>query len=276
MLMSCRIPGCSSNRPNLCTLGVMRPKIIFQATWCHNCLYSNNLPRHTHATKRPFDAAKPIRQRSHIPSRSFETILIWRLNGRRGLQIRLWKKEGNGIDPSETHCTTADHADSADGWHQLRRKWMRRWFFGRHPTPTPTPTPTPNPSPTISALSPTNIKVGGNPFVLTVTGTNFVSASVVQWNGSNRPTTFVTSTQLSALIPASDIATGGKTTITVSTPAPGGGTSGSLSFNVRFLPRFAYVPDFGLSRISILSVNPETGQLLYSGYVPADSAGPVQ
>ena len=43
---------------------------------------------------------------------------------------------------------------------------------------------------------------------LTVNGTGFVSgASVVRFNGSARPTTFVNSTQLTAAIPASDLAT---------------------------------------------------------------------
>src|SRR5262245_27959589 len=85
------------------------------------------------------------------------------------------------------------------------------------PTPVPTPTPTPNPSPTISTISPSRTKVGGNGFTLTVTGSNFVAASVVQWNGSSRTTTFVSSTQLTAQISASDVASGGKTAVTVAT-----------------------------------------------------------
>src|SRR5260370_1082657 len=143
------------------------------------------------------------------------------------------------------------------------------------PAPTPTPTPTPTPPPTISALSPVGTKLGGPSFTLTVDGANFVAASVVQWNGSNRPTTFVSSSQLTAQIPASDIVNGGKAAITVSTPPPRGGTSSSLEFNLLFLPRFAYVTDFGTRRISTLSVDLSTGQLRYTGYAPADTPNPA-
>ncbi|MEK7831306.1 MAG: IPT/TIG domain-containing protein [Acidobacteriota bacterium] len=39
--------------------------------------------------------------------------------------------------------------------------------------------------------------------MLTVTGTNFVNTSVVRWKGTDRLTTFVSATQLTAQIPAS-------------------------------------------------------------------------
>jgi hypothetical protein len=41
---------------------------------------------------------------------------------------------------------------------------------------------------------------------LTLTGTNFWSGSVVQWNGVARPTTFVSNTQLTVLLSALDLA----------------------------------------------------------------------
>ncbi len=142
-------------------------------------------------------------------------------------------------------------------------------------SPTPTPTPTPNASPTLSALSPVSTKIGGPAFTLTVTGTGFVSASVVQWNGSNRPTTFVSNTELTAQISANDIATIGKTPITVFSPAPGGGTSTSLAFNVFPLTRFAYATASGSSRIFTLAADPASGRLLYTGYALAESSNPA-
>ena len=66
-----------------------------------------------------------------------------------------------------------------------------------------------SPPPTISSLSPASATAGGPAFTLTVNGSNFVSGSVVQWNGSNRTTTFVSATQLTAAITAADIATAG-------------------------------------------------------------------
>jgi 6-phosphogluconolactonase len=140
--------------------------------------------------------------------------------------------------------------------------------------PTPTPTPAPNPLPSLSTFSPMSAKVGGSAFTLTVNGTGFVPASVVQWNGSSRPTTFVSNTQITAQISASDIAALGKAVITVFTPTPGGGTSASLAFNVFPLPRFAYATASGSGRIFTLAADPTSGHLLYTGYALAESPNP--
>jgi C1A family cysteine protease len=89
-----------------------------------------------------------------------------------------------------------------------------------------------NPAPWASSLSPASATAGGTAFTLTVNGSNFVNGSTVQWNGNNRTTTFVNSTQLTTVISAADIATAGTASVTVFTPAPGGGTSNALSFTI--------------------------------------------
>lgn len=89
-----------------------------------------------------------------------------------------------------------------------------------------------NPAPTIASLNANSATAGGTAFTLTVTGTNFLSSSVVQWNGSARPTTFASSTSLQAAITAADIAAGGTAMVTVFNPAPGGGTSSGLAFTI--------------------------------------------
>jgi uncharacterized membrane protein len=61
---------------------------------------------------------------------------------------------------------------------------------------------------------------GGSGFTLTVNGTGFVSTSVVQWNGVALATTFVTSSQLTAVVPATNIAAPGTAIITVVSPTP--------------------------------------------------------
>ncbi|MGH9753505.1 MAG: hypothetical protein ACREA2_12045, partial [Blastocatellia bacterium] len=63
-----------------------------------------------------------------------------------------------------------------------------------------------------------------------VNGTGFTSNSAVRWNDSDRATSFVSATRLTATIPATDIASQGTANIKVSTPAPGGGTSNSAPF----------------------------------------------
>ena len=90
-----------------------------------------------------------------------------------------------------------------------------------------------NPAPTTSGLSPTSATAGGATFTLTVNGTNFVNGgSTVQWGGAGLATTFVSATQLTAQVPATDIASAGTPSVTVVNAAPGGGTSGSQTFTV--------------------------------------------
>ncbi|HVO67200.1 MAG TPA: S8 family serine peptidase [Syntrophales bacterium] len=89
-----------------------------------------------------------------------------------------------------------------------------------------------NPVPDISSLSPASAAPGGVAFTLTVNGNNFLSNSTVQWKGLARSTTFVSSTQLTASILASDIATAGTAAVTVVNPAPGGGTSNDAAFTI--------------------------------------------
>ena len=89
---------------------------------------------------------------------------------------------------------------------------------------------TSNPAPVVTSMVPTSAPVNGAAFTLTVTGSSFVAASVVQWNGGDRPTTFVSPTQLTASIGTADLAVAGTATVQVVTPAPGGGTSSALTF----------------------------------------------
>jgi Tol biopolymer transport system component len=100
------------------------------------------------------------------------------------------------------------------------------------PTPAPTPTPTPNPPPAVGTISPNSAPAGALAFTLTVHGSNFVPVSTVEWNGSSRTTTFVSSSQLQAHIMAADLASPGKVTVTVVNPAPGGGSSNASTFTI--------------------------------------------
>jgi hypothetical protein len=99
-------------------------------------------------------------------------------------------------------------------------------------SPAVTAAPPANPVPVVTSLSPGVGTVGGAAFTLTVNGNGFVSTSVVQWNGASRPTTFRSSTQLQASIPAGDIAAVGTALVSVASPMPGGGLSSSLTFSI--------------------------------------------
>ena len=89
-----------------------------------------------------------------------------------------------------------------------------------------------NPVPTLSAVSPASATAGGGAFKLTLNGTNFISSSTVLWNGTALPTTHVSATQLTAAVAAADIAQSGTIQVTVTNPAPGGGTSVAQTFTI--------------------------------------------
>jgi Abnormal spindle-like microcephaly-assoc'd, ASPM-SPD-2-Hydin/HYDIN/CFA65/VesB-like, Ig-like domain/Beta-propeller repeat len=104
----------------------------------------------------------------------------------------------------------------------------------------------PNPAPTLNAISPASAIAGSGALTLTLTGTNFVSTSTVSWNGSALQTTYISGTKLSAMVPDSDLAQSGTASVTVTNPAPGGGTSSALIFTI--VPA---VPSVSLSASSI-------------------------
>ena len=86
-------------------------------------------------------------------------------------------------------------------------------------------------APVLTSIAPAGAAPGTGAFTLTANGSGFTTASVVNWNGSQRPTTFVSSTKLQAAIAAADLAVAGTAQVSVVTTAPwGGGTSASLPF----------------------------------------------
>ncbi len=89
-----------------------------------------------------------------------------------------------------------------------------------------------NPAPVLGSLSPVYTIAGNAAFTLTVNGSAFTAQSTIYWGTSALATQFVNSTQLTGQITTAQIATAGTTAVTVDTPAPGGGTSAALQFDV--------------------------------------------
>src|SRR5579864_7994903 len=89
----------------------------------------------------------------------------------------------------------------------------------------------PNPTPAITTILPSSA-VTGAPFTLTINGTNFVAASMVNFGATSPTTTFVSARQLTAAIPTAAIASAGAVAVTVTTPQPGGGTSNAVNFTI--------------------------------------------
>jgi trimeric autotransporter adhesin len=97
------------------------------------------------------------------------------------------------------------------------------------------------PAPTISGILPATATAGAAGATITVTGTNLVPCSVVQWTSgattTQLPTTYVKATagnpiELVATVPAADIASVGTAQITVASPASGGNVSGQVAFTI--------------------------------------------
>src|SRR5205823_4443492 len=78
----------------------------------------------------------------------------------------------------------------------------------------------PNPVPTLISLTPNSAAVGSAGFTLSLFGSNFVSGSAVQWNGSARATTYVSPSQLTTVISSNDLQSFGTNIVTVVNPIP--------------------------------------------------------
>ena len=98
-------------------------------------------------------------------------------------------------------------------------------------------------APTIAQLTPDSANAGGVAFTLTVTGTNFGSKAVVNWNGvaQTSNTTVMSGTELTVAVPASAIMAAGTVQVTVTNPAVtgtgpygGGGTAAATSTATTF------------------------------------------
>ena len=93
-----------------------------------------------------------------------------------------------------------------------------------------------NPLPVLTNITPTSATEGDPDLVLTATGTDFISTSTIDWNGTPLVTTYVSATELTATIPAANLTTAGTANVTVTSPAPGGGTSDPQVFTIEAAP----------------------------------------
>src|SRR5512133_1094112 len=87
-------------------------------------------------------------------------------------------------------------------------------------------------TPTISSINPSSCLAGSPQFTLTVNGTLFDNNAVVNWNGSGLVTTYVSATQLTAIVPAARVATAGTAPVTVTNPGPPSKTSTAVTFTI--------------------------------------------
>jgi hypothetical protein len=106
------------------------------------------------------------------------------------------------------------------------------------------------PVPMILNLHPsaTSIGLGPDSFTLFIVGTGFVPTSVASIGGTVLPTTFVNPMNLTVPFPAADHAVAGQYPVVVTNPAPGGGTSNTLTVVVN--------PAIFLGNNEVVSISP--------------------
>jgi len=112
------------------------------------------------------------------------------------------------------------------------------------------------PKPVVAMLSPNAIPQGADA-TITVTGSGFEANSVVLFNGSERPTTFVDSNTLRFVLTAKDVNAYGSGQIAVYNPGPGGSTTTPTQITVV------------ASRPTILYVSPNSLAVNTSATAPA-------
>jgi hypothetical protein len=86
----------------------------------------------------------------------------------------------------------------------------------------------------LAGIHPALIGVGAANFTLAATGSGFTPESLVRWDGSARPTVFVSSSRLEAAISAADVGAIGEYPVSVwdPQPAPSGSETAALVFRV--------------------------------------------
>ena len=133
----------------------------------------------------------------------------------------------------------------------------------------------PWPLPVLSTISPASAVAGsqGNSEII-LTGSDFAPSSKVKWNGTtDLATTYDTSGQLRATIPASLLATVQTAQITVVTPEPGGGTSSVLAFFVTEAAAGVTGQDVTSGDNPLASFGPATAQAAGSGLLAVAEYG---
>jgi Putative Ig domain len=93
-----------------------------------------------------------------------------------------------------------------------------------------------NPVPTLTSISPSTAPPGAGPLLLDIFGGNFVSGATVGFGTDTLTPSIVTAGEIIVTIPAADLAATGSVAVTVTNPAPGGGTSNQVMFTVVIPP----------------------------------------
>jgi len=95
------------------------------------------------------------------------------------------------------------------------------------------------PIPVLQRADPPFLPARGQPGYLRLLGRNFTSDAQVYWNNTLLPAAFIKSTEILAAVPGAYLTQVSTAQVMIFNPAPGGGKSGVLPFNVL---RAVYLP----------------------------------
>ncbi|MBF0330149.1 MAG: hypothetical protein HQL10_13425 [Nitrospirae bacterium] len=89
-----------------------------------------------------------------------------------------------------------------------------------------------NPAPILSSISPASVKAGGTDLTVTLTGSNLVKTSTVNFNNQAIAARYINNSTIEATIPAAMMTTAGNYPVSITNSAPGGGVSTPINFTI--------------------------------------------
>ncbi len=89
-----------------------------------------------------------------------------------------------------------------------------------------------NPIPNIISINPSYGYLNSGEKIVTIVGSNFTPNSIARYDGSNRPTAYIDSTRLQMKLTPNDMTQLGTHRVSVFNPAPSGGYSNAVAYNV--------------------------------------------
>lgn len=179
--------------------------------------------------------------------------------------ISIRHADGTLEEPDAAFLESLTYSGEHDGHVAFEASFLLTDDPGAAPPP-----PTPNPVPAITSLDPDSAVAGSDALVLTINGKNFIESSVARVDGTDRTTTYVSSTVVQITLSVGDLENVGTLSITVFNPTPGGGLSNAATFSITeevtsrvvlaaiagVLSRIEYSDDGGENRTAATGVSP--------------------
>jgi hypothetical protein len=126
------------------------------------------------------------------------------------------------LSPDETKTLELASQEAARDQYARAARESYRQYSGRTGTPDPF-------LPTITSLSPNTAVHGAAALTLTVNGTKFTEDSVITWGGADKPTKYLSATQLTFDVPATLLQSAATVPVKVRTDSS---LSGSSNFTI--------------------------------------------